>query len=91
MPFTGLKVQSQTYVTSFYWDYDAFYISVYHLKNVTSSQSHTHKPELFKLWSADHKWSSGSALVVLGLTFYEINYPAYKMYYYKIFLIAFNY
>jgi hypothetical protein len=31
----------------------------------------------FKLWSADHKWSSGSALVVLGLTFYEINYPAY--------------
>jgi hypothetical protein len=30
-----------------------------------------------KLWSADHKWSSGSALVVLGLTFYEINYPAY--------------
>jgi hypothetical protein len=22
-------------------------------------------------------WSSGSALVVLGLTFYEINYPAY--------------
>jgi hypothetical protein len=31
----------------------------------------------FKLWSADHKWSSGSALVVLGLAFYEINYPAY--------------
>jgi hypothetical protein len=31
------------------------------------------KPAFFKLWSADHKWSSGSALVVLGLTFYEIN------------------
>jgi hypothetical protein len=31
----------------------------------------------FKRWSADHKWSSGSALVVLGLTFYEINYSPY--------------
>jgi hypothetical protein len=29
------------------------------------------RPAFFKLWS------SGSALVVLGLTFYEINYPAY--------------
>jgi hypothetical protein len=35
------------------------------------------RPAFFKLWSADHKWSSGSAPVVLGLTFYEINYPAY--------------
>jgi hypothetical protein len=31
----------------------------------------------FKMWSADHKWFSGSALVVLGLIFYEINYPVY--------------
>jgi hypothetical protein len=31
----------------------------------------TTRPAFFKLWS------SGSARVVLGLTFYEINYPAY--------------
>jgi hypothetical protein len=31
----------------------------------------TTRPAFFKLWS------SGSALVVLGLTFYEINYRAY--------------
>jgi hypothetical protein len=39
--------------------------------------SYYSKPAFFKLWCADHKWSSGSVLVVLGLTFYEINYPAY--------------
>jgi hypothetical protein len=33
--------------------------------------SFSFKAAFFKLWS------SGSALVVLGLTFYEINYPAY--------------
>jgi hypothetical protein len=39
--------------------------------NIYNSVCNYTKPAFFKLWS------SGSALVVLGLTIYEINYPAY--------------
>jgi hypothetical protein len=45
--------------------------------SLTLREEHRLRAAFFKLWSAYHKWSSGSALVVLGLTFYEINYPAY--------------
>jgi hypothetical protein len=44
---------------------------------VPKASAVTSRTAFFKHWFVDHKWSSGSALVVLGLTFYEINYPAY--------------
>jgi hypothetical protein len=40
-------------------------VSLFKHKHVFSLQHRLYKAAFFKLWSADHKWSSGSALVVL--------------------------